>query len=291
MTLVNTPARWRLRHATTYRYARPVDMATHMLHLTPRDLPGQRVLDHQIQSMPEAARMTHGTDHFGNAVTWLFLDSPHDRFVVVSEAEVEVAFPPPPPMADTPPWEAVVAATGGTVAQFLFDSPLIPANAAARAYAAVSFPAGRPVLAGLLHLMGRIRREFAYKPGVTGISTSVETIMSTRAGVCQDFSHAMIAGLRGLGLPARYVSGYIRTHTPPGGVRMRGADQSHAWVGAWMGPDLGWVDLDPTNDCVTGTEHVVLGWGRDFSDVSPLRGVILGGGRHTLDVGVDLEPA
>ncbi|WP_431283793.1 transglutaminase family protein [Humitalea sp. 24SJ18S-53] len=291
MSEILAPARWKLRHETTYRYARPVDMATHMLHLTPRDFPGQRVISHSLTSTPEPARTTHGTDDFGNAVTWLFLDSPHDRFVVVSEAEVEVAFPPPPPPADTLPWEEVAALAGGTVAQFLFDSPLIPASPAARAYAGASFPRGRPVLEGLLHLMHRIRREFAYKPGVTGISTSVETIMSTRAGVCQDFSHAMIAGLRGLGLPARYVSGYIRTHTPPGGVRMRGADQSHAWVGAWMGPDFGWVDLDPTNDCVTGTEHVVLGWGRDFSDVSPLRGVILGGGRHTLHVGVDLEPA
>ncbi len=286
-----TPMRWKLRHATTYRYARPVDMATHMLHLTPREMPGQRLLHHTLTATPEPARVTHGVDDFGNAVTWLFLDSPHDRFVVVSEAEVEVRFPAPPPPASTLPWEEVAALAGGTIAQFLFDSPLVPASPAARAYAGASFPRGRPVLEGLLHLMSRIRREFAYKPGVTGISTSVETIMATRAGVCQDFSHAMIAGLRGLGLPARYVSGYIRTHTPPGRVRLRGADQSHAWVGAWMGPDFGWVDLDPTNDCVTATEHVVLGWGRDFSDVSPLRGVILGGGRHTLDVGVDLEPA
>lgn len=126
-------------------------------------------------------------------------------------------------------------------------------------------------------LMDEAEVEFGFEMSVTHI--------------CQDFSHAMISGLRGLGLPARYVSGYIRTYTPPGRGRMRGADQSHARVGAWMGPEHGWVDLDPTNDCVVSTEHVVLGWGRDFSDVSPLRGVILGGGRHTLHVGVDLEPA
>ncbi|PZW44742.1 transglutaminase-like putative cysteine protease [Humitalea rosea] len=284
-------SRWRLRHATTYTYARPVDMATHMLHLTPREMPGQKVLSATIRSVPEAARITTGTDHFGNVVSWLFLDRPHERFEVISEAEVESGFPPPPAAETTPPWERVVAEAAGEVAEFLFESPLVPIVPAARAFAAQSFPPGRPVLEGLLEVMSRIRREFTYRPGVTGISTSVEHVMTTRAGVCQDFSHAMISGLRGLGLPARYVSGYIRTYTPPGRVRMRGADQSHAWVGAWMGPEHGWVDLDPTNDCVVSTEHVVLGWGRDFSDVSPLRGVILGGGRHTLHVGVDLEPA
>jgi len=284
-------ARWRLRHATTYTYAHQVDMATHMLHLTPRELPGQKVLSSAIRSLPEAARATTGIDHFGNGVTWLFIDSPHDRFEVISTAEVETGFASPPAANATASWESVAAAAGGEVAEFLFDSPLITLAAAARVFASTSFPRGRPVLEGLLHLMSRIRRDFAYRPGVTGISTSVEHVMTTKAGVCQDFSHVMIAGLRGLGLPARYVSGYIRTRTPPGKVRMRGADQSHAWVGAWMGPEHGWVDLDPTNDCVVSTEHVVLGWGRDFSDVSPLRGVILGGGRHTLHVGVDLEPA
>jgi transglutaminase-like putative cysteine protease len=126
---------------------------------------------------------------------------------------------------------------------------------------------------------------------VTGISTTVAQVLAQRAGVCQDFTHLMVNGLRELGLPARYVSGYIRTLPPPGGVARRGADQSHAWVGAWLGPEHGWIDLDPTNDVVVADEHVVLGWGRDFSDVSPLRGIILGGGRHRLDVGVDLTPA
>jgi transglutaminase-like putative cysteine protease len=147
------------------------------------------------------------------------------------------------------------------------------------------------VLAGLLELNGRIRRDFAFRPGVTGVATPVSQVLAQRAGVCQDFTHLMITGLRGLGLPARYVSGYIRTHPGPGSTALRGADQSHAWVGCWLGPADGWVDLDPTNDLVAGEEHVVLGWGRDFADVSPLRGIILGGGEHRLDVSVDLTPA
>jgi transglutaminase-like putative cysteine protease len=153
----------------------------------------------------------------------------------------------------------------------------------------VSFPAGRPVLAGLLDLTARIRGDFTFRPGVTTIATPVAKVLRQRAGVCQDFTHVMIAGLRALGLPARYVSGYIRTRPPPGRAARRGADQSHAWVGAWLGPEHGWIDLDPTNDLVVQDEHVVLGWGRDYGDVSPVRGVLLGGGTHKLSVSVDLE--
>jgi transglutaminase-like putative cysteine protease len=282
---------WRIRHVTTYSYAEKVDMATHMLHLSPRALPGQRVLEEEIHCTPAPARMTRGADHFGNRVTWLSIDRPHDRFEVVAEALVEASFPSPPPAAETMRWEEVAAAPGPEAVEFTFPSPMLPVNAAARDYAAVSFWPGRPVLAGLLDLNARIRRDFTFRPGVTGISTPVSQVLAQRAGVCQDFTHLMINGLRGLGLPARYVSGYIRTRPPPGGAARNGADQSHAWVGAWLGPAHGWVDLDPTNDLVVAKEHVVLGWGRDFSDVSPLRGIILGGGKHWLDVGVDLRPA
>jgi len=167
---------------------------------------------------------------------------------------------------------------------------MAPAEAGAGAYASVSFPPGRPILAGLLDFNARIRREFAFKAGVTTISTPVARVLAQRAGVCQDFSHLMISGLRALGLPARYVSGYLRTKPPPGQTARRGADQSHAWVGAWLGPEFGWVDLDPTNDLVVRDEHVVLAWGRDYGDISPVRGVILGGGHHTVSVAVDLEP-
>ena len=146
------------------------------------------------------------------------------------------------------------------------------------------------MLEALLELNARIRREFTFRAGVTTISTPIDRVLERREGVCQDFTHLMLGALRALGLPARYTSGYIRTRPPPGQARRRGADQSHAWVGCWLGPEHGWVDLDPTNGVVVREEHVVLGWGRDFGDVSPLRGVILGGGAHKLTVGVDLEP-
>ena len=166
---------------------------------------------------------------------------------------------------------------------------MVPTTPPAGAYAAPCFPPGRPVLEGLLALMGRIREDFVFRSGVTTVSTPIATVLERREGVCQDFTHLMIASLRALGLPARYVSGYVRTRPPPGAARLLGADQSHAWVAAWLGPEHGWIDLDPTNNLVVREEHVVLGWGRDYSDISPLRGIILGGGRHTLTVSVDLE--
>ncbi len=165
------------------------------------------------------------------------------------------------------------------------------ADPEAAAYAAPSFPPRRPVLAALLELNARIRRDFTFRAGVTTTATTIKEVLTRRQGVCQDFAHLMISALRGLGLPARYVSGYIRTRPPPGGKRRLGADQSHAWVGCWLGPQHGWVDLDPTNDLVVKEEHVVLGWGRDFRDVTPLRGVLLGGSEHELSVRVELEPA
>lgn len=289
--------RYRVEHLTTYAYAEPVDLASHMLHLTPRAQPGQTVLSASLRATPEPSRVTNSDDHFGNHVTWMFLDRPHERFEVAVEAVVEVAFPPPPPAASTPPWEQVAAAlrsgAGGCwqAAEFSFDSPLAPADRAAGLYARPSFPPGRPVLEGLLDLNARIRRDFDFRTDVTTIVTPVARVLAQRAGVCQDFTHVMVAGLRALGLSARYVSGYLRTRPPPGKEARRGADQSHAWVGAWLGAEHGWVDLDPTNNLVVRDEHVVLAWGRDYGDISPVRGVILGGGEHSVTVAVDLEPA
>lgn len=287
--------RYRVRHRTAYSYADPVDLGTHMLHLQPRALPWQTVLASRLDCTPAPAALRAGRDCFGNTVVWVFLDTPHPTLEVVLKATVEVRAPLVPPAAGTPAWERVAAHAfaGGAcheAAEFLFDSPMAPAIAAARDYAAPSFPPGRPVLEGVMDLNARIGRDMAFRAGVTGVGTTVAQVLAGRAGVCQDFSHLMIAGLRGLGLPARYVSGYIRTKPPPGQARRRGADQSHAWVGCWLGEADGWVDIDPTNGILIRDEHVVLGWGRDFSDVSPLYGVILGGGRHRLEVNVDLEP-
>ena len=288
--------RYRVRHTTAYAYAEPVDLASHMLHLSPRTLPSQLVVSASLSTTPEPGRTRAGVDHFGNSVAWMFHDLPHAAFEVTLEAVVQITPAPVPDPDATPPWEQVAskAAAGGpdgwAAAEFTFASPMVAFDSATTRYAAESFPAGRPVMAGLVELTSRIRRDFAFRGGVTTIATPVSKVMAQRAGVCQDFSHLMIAGLRSLGLPARYVSGYLRTRPPPGQAARRGADQSHAWVGAWMGPSHGWLDLDPTNDLIVADEHVVLGWGRDYGDVSPVRGVILGGGEQTLSVGVDLEP-
>jgi transglutaminase-like putative cysteine protease len=286
--------RYRIQHVSRYAYDSPVELATHMVHLRPRPLPFQQVVSELIETTPLPARRRDGHDHFGNRVTWLFLDRPHEDFDVTSESVVEVGFPPAPVAEATPPWEDVVhaahTAEGWQAAEFRFDSPMAPVNAAATVYAGASFQAGRTIMEAVLDLNSRIHREFRFRSGVTSVSTPVSRLMERREGVCQDFSHVMISGLRGLGLPARYVSGYIRTKPPPGQPRRQGADQSHAWVGCWLGPAHGWVDLDPTNDLIVRDEHVVLGWGRDYGDVSPVRGVILGGGDHTLEVTVDLAP-
>ncbi|WP_158923263.1 transglutaminase family protein [Acidisphaera sp. S103] len=286
--------RYRVRHTTSYAYGTPVELAAHMVHLRPRPRPWQTVLSERITTAPTPARRRDGLDHFGNHVTWLFMDLPHADFEVTSHAVVDVDCPPPPAAQDTLPWEDVAQAThtpeGWQAAEFRFGTAMAPIDAEAKAYVSQSFTRGRPVLAALLELNNRFFTEFRFRAGVTSIATPVAQIMRQREGVCQDFSHALISGLRGIGLPARYTSGYIRTKPPPGQVKRQGADQSHAWVGCWLGPEHGWVDIDPTNGIVVKDEHVVLGWGRDFSDISPVRGVILGGGDHVVRVGVDLEP-
>ncbi|MDB5376573.1 MAG: transglutaminase family protein [Rubritepida sp.] len=278
-----------LRHRTAYDYARTVDLASHLLHLKPRTLPGQRVLSARLTCLPAPDHHTETHDHFGNAATRLFLVAPHTAFEVTAESLVEVDFPEPPPAARTRNWEAIAAAgAGAETADFLLPTLYVPLLADATAYASTSFPPGRPVLEGLLDFNARMRRDFTFQAGVTSITTPIAEVLRMRRGVCQDFSQLMLAGLRGLGLPARYVSGYVRTRPPAGQARRRGADQSHAWVSAWTGDE--WVQLDPTNGIVVRDEHVVLAWGRDFSDISPVRGVLLGGGAHRLEVNVDLEP-
>jgi len=286
--------RYRVRHTTSYAYGTPVELAAHMVHLRPRPRPWQTVLSERITTDPAPARRRDGLDHFGNYVTWLFMDLPHADFEVTSDSVVDVDCPAPPVSGDTPAWEDVVQAAhtpeGWQAAEYRFGTAMAPIDAEAKAYVGTSFTPGRPVLEALLELNNRFFTEFRFRAGVTSIATPVTQIMQQREGVCQDFSHAVISGLRGIGLPARYTSGYIRTRPPPGQVKRQGADQSHAWVGCWLGHEHGWVDIDPTNGIVVKDEHVVLGWGRDFSDVSPVRGVILGGGDHVVHVGVDLEP-
>jgi transglutaminase-like putative cysteine protease len=286
---------YRVRHVTRYDYQTPVDLGAHLAHLRPRPLPHQRVLRAGVHAAPAVSWRRDGSDHFGNEVTWLFLDVAHAAFQVISDATVDVGFPAPPDAAATPAWEAVAQqawltdAASWQASEFVFDSPRAPADGGARSYAATSFPPGRPILAAVLDLNSRIRRDFTFRSGVTTTSTPITEVLRRREGVCQDFTHLMISALRGFGLPARYVSGYIRTYRPRSHEHRLGADQSHAWVGVWLGPEHGWFDVDPTNGIVVRDEHVVLGWGRDFGDVTPLRGVILGGGEQALTVEVVLE--
>jgi len=285
-----------LRHETRQEYAQKVDIAVHLLHLTPLQLPWQNVLRTTLAASPEPSRLVTETDCFGNATTWLFLDAPHAKFAVVLEAVVEVSARIPPPGADTLPWElvAAMARSGGAdahaAAEFVYASPMVTPFAAVHDYVLPSFPPGRPIFAAVHDLTLRITRDFAFRPGVTEIGTPLTKVLAQRAGVCQDFTLLMIAGLRSMGLPARYASGYIRTRPPPGGTKRAGADQSHAWVSCWLGPTQGWIDFDPTNALVVSDEHVVLAYGRDFSDISPASGVILGGGAQSVHVAVDLAP-
>lgn len=286
-----------LSHRTSYAYASPVDLAWHALHLRARSLPFQTVLSSEIVSAPRAAEVRETIDHFGNAVTYLALKETHDNFIVEVRSRIDVAFPAIADPALSPSWESVRDALWNDgfpepvdAHEFVHRSPLIAGHPELLDYALPSFAAGRPIVEAVVDLTHRIKHDFAYDPGATDISTPLLKVLSLRRGVCQDFAHVQIGCLRSLGLAARYVSGYIRTRPRPGQESLRGADASHAWVSAWCGPEFGWVDVDPTNDMVVSDQHVLLAWGRDFSDVSPVRGVILGGGHHTFGVAVELKP-
>lgn len=285
------PAHYKIRYLTRYEYNDKVELASHILHMTPRDLPFQQVGDSDIKISPSPTRMHGGRDHFGNSVHFLFFDWPHRALEVISTAEVIVTTPALPYAEATPPWEPIAlgAMANWETADFLFASPMIALHPEATSYAAESFTPGRPILAGLLDLTQRIYRDFSYRPGSTNLNTPITDVLEKRCGVCQDFAHVMISGLRGLGLPARYVSGYIRNDKTAEQALLVGADHSHAWLECWTGPEHGWIGLDPTNGIAVQRDHVILAWGRDYCDVSPVRGIILGGGRHSLDVQVNMQ--
>jgi transglutaminase-like putative cysteine protease len=283
---------YRLHHATTYDYANPVVLGTHFMHLLPRDRPGQFIREAQLDITPAPDNRRNEIDHFGNYTTTVSLTAPHKQFQVALNATIDVQHPDPPPPEVTLPWEdiAETAILRTETAEYCLASPLTSPNRDIETYAAASFPRGQPILTGLLDLNRRIYTDMKYRGGVTNTTTTAAQVLKSRAGVCQDYAHLMIAALRALGLPARYVSGYLRTLPLAGEVKRRGADQSHAWAAAWIGETHGWIDFDPTNNLLVSDEHVTLAWGRDFQDVSPLRGIILGGGRHSLRVNVDLDP-
>jgi transglutaminase-like putative cysteine protease len=296
---VNAPQRYQVRHQTAYAYAGSVAHAHHLLHLTPRATATQHCHEHTLEIWPPPALRMEYVDAFGNQTTRLELDHTHERFEVTARMKVELLARPELQAATSLPWEQVrdgLRYTAAPMAEDWLDalryrtqSAFVPVKRLFGAYAAECFGNGVPVMAGAMALMQKIRTEFSYVRGATHIGTSLLEVLEKRQGVCQDYAHFMIACLRSLGLPARYVSGYLHTGSGADAPRRLGADASHAWL-AVFAPPLGWIELDPTNALVVDQEHVTLAWGRDFGDVSPLRGVILGGGAHSLEVGVDLRP-
>lgn len=287
--------RYAVSHRTSYRYDTTVDLAQHIAHLRPRSFPGQSVADCALLvDPPPPVRSTH-TDHFGNLVDTFRIEQAHTVLIIEMRSQVDVSLPAPPDPASTPPWEEVRSSlatafpASPAAAEFTHASPLVAIGGDALAYGLPSLPAGRPILSAALDLIRRIRADFSYTPGATDIATPLDEVFTRRVGVCQDFAHVGIAALRASGLACGYVSGYIRTYPRPGGAELRGADASHAWIAVWCGPEAGWIHLDPTNDLIVRDEHVIVAWGRDFSDVSPVQGMILGGGTHHYGVSVDLR--
>jgi transglutaminase-like putative cysteine protease len=285
-----------VRHRTTYRYPQNVSYSCHVAHLLPRDTATQRVEKAQIALSQTPSRRHGHKDYFGNAVEWFAIDQSHTLLEIVSQSRVSVAPAKPLDPAESAAWENVRAALAQPsgegardAVQYTFDSPLTVPSPVIAVYAARSFTSGRPILEAALDLMHRIHKGFRYDTTVTDARTPVEHAFEIRSGVCQDLAHVGIACLRSLGLAARYVSGYLVTTPPPGKPRLLGADASHAWFSVWA-PPFGWVDLDPTNDMRVGEGHVTVAWGRDYTDVSPIDGVVSGGGAHSVDVGGDVLP-
>jgi transglutaminase-like putative cysteine protease len=285
-----------VRHRTTYRYLQDVSHSWHLAHLRLRGTSVQAVHDSKIILSLEAASRVARNDYFDNPCEWFSIDQPHTLLEVLAESRVRVDAQPERASRDSLPHEAVrrlleeaAGAEACDAVQFVFDSPLTKFRSDIASYAAISFPPGRPILAGAIELMNRIHKDFRYDTTVTDATTPVDRVFEIRAGVCQDLAHVGIAAMRSLGLPARYVSGYLLTQPPPGQPRLLGADASHAWFSVWA-PPFGWVDLDPTNNVLVGQTHVTSSWGRDYGDVAPVAGIILGGHDHVVDVGVDVIP-
>lgn len=290
-------ARYHLIHETRVRYSSPVSLSQHLLHLTPRATPTQRVEDFRLTVSPEPQSLQTHEDWFGNATTWLALREPHRELCLIAAGTVEVLEAGARAAQPGPAWEEVAALLAAfpspaprEALECALPSEQVPVLDELRLWALASFTPRRPLIEACRALMARIHREFAFDPGASTVATPVADTFRRRRGVCQDFALLMLSALRSLGLAARYLSGYILTHPAPGQPRLIGADASHAWVEVWC-PGLGWAGFDPTNALEPGLEHIVLGWGRDFADVSPTRGVILGGAAHELAVRVTVMPA
>lgn len=300
---MSAAVRYRVLHETRYDYGSPVSLSQQQLHLSPRILDCQRIEEQRVDIVPPPSWRRDGQDAFGNPVSWVFFNAPHETLLLRSVMTVAVLhrLPTPEVIADSLPWEEVrdrlaydssePQSVDLEATRFLFESPHVRIKHELAAYAADCFPPETPVLVGAEALMAKIFREFKFDPEATTVSTPVLEVLEKKRGVCQDFAHLMIACLRALGLAARYVSGYLLTRPPPGKPRLVGADASHAWVSVYAPGSAGdWVDFDPTNNLLPDTEHITIAFGRDFSDISPLRGIILGGGGAEPEVAVTVVP-
>ncbi|MBA4034487.1 MAG: transglutaminase [Bradyrhizobium sp.] len=284
-----------IRHVTSYSYESPVSFARCSLRLEPLSGDGQQLISHTVDIRPRPASRTVRRDFFGTHTESIVIEAAHRSLRIDSRSRVSVARRALARNAPSPSWETVrdVAFEATSLGPsspvgYVFSSSLAPVLSPVTAYAASSFPPGGGIVAGAAELMHRIRHDFRYDPKATVISTPLGEVFEKRHGVCQDFAHVMIAGLRGLGLPAAYVSGYLRTIPPPGQPRLQGADATHAWVSVWCGEDIGWIGFDPTNDLLVENDHIILAVGRDFSDVSPVDGIIVGSRKQKLNVAVDV---
>ncbi|QRK84908.1 transglutaminase family protein [Pseudomonas granadensis] len=292
-------ARYQIFHDTCYHYDSPVSLAQQLAHLWPRECAWQRCTEQQLLISPEPTTRRDERDVFGNPLTRLAFERPHDQLQVGARLTVEVLARPALDFNQSPAWERTrdeltyssqpLPADVLEACRYRFQSPYVHLKRSFVEFSQSCFPPGRPLLLGVQDLMEKIFSEFTFDAEATQVATPLVEVLERRRGVCQDFAHLMLACVRSRGLAARYVSGYLLTQPPPGQPRLIGADASHAWVSVFC-PVLGWVDFDPTNDVQPALEHITLAWGRDFSDVSPLRGVILGGGNHDPEVSVTVMP-
>ncbi len=289
--------KYRVVHKTEYLYGITVSQCHNLAHLRPRNLPAQQCLGHRLQIDPLPMDLAEHEDFFGNHVSYFSIQQPHQVLTVTATSEIQL-YPGNDQLAleNDMPWDEVrvrmadpLTDTARENRQFVLDSPHATTAPELADYATPSFPIGRPLLEAVADLMERVHHEFTYDPGFSTVSTPLAEVLSSRRGVCQDFAHLAIACLRSLGLAARYVSGYIQTLPPPGQPKQPGADESHAWFSVYL-PDVGWHDFDPTNNRVPLDEHVTTAWGRDYADVTPLKGIIFGGDPgHRPQVSVDME--
>ncbi|WP_062111047.1 transglutaminase family protein [Aureimonas sp. AU40] len=289
-------SRYDIRLAIGYSYPGFVRDARHILRVSPRQTAGQRIERFSLEVAPAPAETASETDFFGNAIDHILIDQPHEALSIEMRARVAVDRPLPD-LARTPALGAVVelarksrASEGESPLHFLGSGRLVTPSARVAAYLEEGLDFSRPIGEATLDLARRIRSDFRFQAGVTTISTGVEETFAARRGVCQDFSHLMIAGLRGLGLPAAYASGFLRTEPPPGRPRLEGADAMHAWVEVWTGPEGGWLGFDPTNGCFAGEDHVLVARGRDYADVAPIDGVLMTSGPQRHHHSVDMVP-